>query len=73
PVEPGQAAVRELNRALLRRCGGPEEIRWIALPCGTALELDCDLIRLLRDGEEIDECRFPGWRDFIAAHGVSGQ
>ena len=70
PVEPGNAPVADLNRILCGRIDGPEEIRWLALPCGTALEVDRGLIRLLRDGEEIDDGRFPGWREFIAAHGV---
>jgi SAM-dependent methyltransferase len=70
PVEPGRAPVEALNRAILRRLGGPEEIRWLALPCGTALEVDLGLMRQLRDGEEIDEDRFPGWRSFLASHGV---
>jgi hypothetical protein len=52
------------------RVDGPEEIRWLALPCGTAMEVDRGLMRLLRDGGEIDQSRFPGWRDFMSAHGV---
>jgi hypothetical protein len=71
PVEPGCAPVGELNRALCRRLGGPEEIRWLALPCGTARQLDGELLRLMRDGEEIDEEQFPGWRAFLAAHGLA--
>jgi hypothetical protein len=27
-------------------------------------------MRRLRDGEKIDEDRFPGWRGFLAAHGL---
>lgn len=70
PVEAGRAQVAALNRALLGRLDGPEEIRWLASPCGTALELDLGLIRLLRDGEDIDDGRFPGWRDLLASHGL---
>jgi ubiquinone/menaquinone biosynthesis C-methylase UbiE len=70
PAEPGSAAVNALNRALWGRLDGPEEIRWLALPCGTASEVDRDLIRLLRDGEEISDDRFPGWREFLASHGL---
>ena len=70
PVEPRRAAVDALNRSLCARIGGPEEIRWLALPCGTAVAVDPDLLRLLRDGGEIDQSRFPGWRDFMGAHGV---
>jgi hypothetical protein len=71
PVEPGRAPVGGLNRALCRRLGGPEEIRWLALPCGTARQVDGELLRLMRDGEEIDEEKFPGWRAFLAAHGLA--
>src|SRR5262249_35705757 len=61
PVEPGHASVETLNRAVFGRLDGPEEIRWLTLPCGTALEVDLGLMRRLRDGEEISEDGFPGW------------
>jgi hypothetical protein len=70
PAEPGRASVAELNRALSGRVGGPEQIRWLALPCGTAVEVDPGLLRALRDGQSIDDRRFPGWREFLAAHGL---
>lgn len=70
PVEPGMAETGRLNRVLAGRVDSPEEIRWLALPCGTAIEADSGLIRLLRDGSEIDETQFPGWRDFLASHGL---
>jgi SAM-dependent methyltransferase len=70
PVEAGCVPVAALNRALWGRLDGPEEIRWLTLPCGTAVEVDRGLLRLLRDGAEIDDDRFPGWQGFLAAHGV---
>jgi SAM-dependent methyltransferase len=70
PVEPGRAPVDTLNRAVFRRLDGPEDIRWLTLPCGTALNVDPGLMRTLRDCEEIDEDKFPGWRTFLAAHGL---
>jgi SAM-dependent methyltransferase len=73
PAEPGNATVGDLNRILHGRIDGPEEIRWLALPCGTALEIDRGLMRLLRDGDEIDEKQFPSWRDFLALHGIFGR
>ncbi len=73
PVEPGQARVERLNRALWRRLGGPDEIGWLALPCGTALEADRRLLGTLRDSAAIDERRHPGWRGFLAAHGIVPQ
>ncbi len=66
PAEPGHASVADLNLALCRRVDGPEEIRWLALPCGTAVEVDPGLLRALRDGQPLDE----GWRDFFASHGL---
>jgi SAM-dependent methyltransferase len=70
PVEPGRAPVETINRAVFRRLDGPDEIRWLTLPCGTALDVDPGLMRALRDREEIDEDKFPGWRTFLAAHGL---
>jgi len=70
PTEPGNAPVGDLNRILYGRIDGPEEIRWLALPCGTAVEVDRGLMRLLRDGGGIDESQFPDWREFLASHGV---
>ena len=70
PVEPGHAPVKTLNRAIFHRLDGPEEIHWLTLPCGTALDVDLGLMRRLRDSEKIDEDRFPGWRGFLASHGL---
>jgi SAM-dependent methyltransferase len=70
PIEPGRAPVEILNRAIFRRLDGPEEIRWLTLPCGTALDVDPSLMRRLRDGEKIDEDEFPGWHGFLISHGL---
>jgi hypothetical protein len=70
PAEPGHTSVAALNRALCRRVDGPEEIRWLALPCGTAVAVEPDLLRALRDGRPVDDDRFPGWREFLASHGL---
>ncbi len=70
PVGSGSEPVERLNRAIWRRLGGPEEIGWLALPCGTAIEADRDLLGLLRDSGQIDEGRYPGWSDFLASLGV---
>ena len=70
PVEPRRAPVEALNRAIFRRLDGPEEIRWLSLPCGTALKVDLGLMRRLRDGEKINEDQFPGWRGFLASHAL---
>ena len=73
PVEPGCEPVANLNRAIWRRLDGSEEIRWLALPCGSAHETDRGLLRLLRDGATIDDERYPGWRGFLASHGIFAQ
>jgi SAM-dependent methyltransferase len=70
PVEPGRAEVTDLNRILWGRVDGTEEIRWLALPCGTAVEVDRRLMRLLRDTGEIDDTQFAGWPGFLASHGL---
>jgi SAM-dependent methyltransferase len=66
PAEPGHASVTDFNRVLCGRVDGPEEIRWLALPCGTAVEVDRGLLRGLRDGQPFDD----GWRHFLAYHGL---
>jgi SAM-dependent methyltransferase len=73
PVEPGCEPVVMLNCAIRQRLDSREEIRWLALPCGTALETDRGLLRLLRDGMTIDDERYPGWRGFLASHGLLAQ
>lgn len=70
PVEGGGPAVDAVNHALWRQLDKLEEVPWLAVPCGTALAVDSDLLAQLRDGVEIDEGRFPGWRDFLAPHGI---
>jgi len=73
PVEPGREPVERLNHAIWQRLDGPEEIRWLALPCGTALETDRGLLRRLRDGMTIAGERYSGWRGFLASHGLFAQ
>jgi len=69
PVETGAAPVDRINRAIFDRLDGTDEILWLALPCGTALPVERDLLRGLRAGD-LDDSRFPGWREFLAAHGL---
>lgn len=64
PVERERVPVEPLNRVLRRRLGGAQETPLIALPCGTALEVDHQLLRLL--GSDMG----PAWRDFLASHGL---
>src|SRR5204862_7013958 len=51
PAETTRVPVGPLNRALRRRLGKTEEIPVIALPCGTALDIDHELLGLLRGGD----------------------
>ncbi|MFI4948710.1 MAG: class I SAM-dependent methyltransferase [Alphaproteobacteria bacterium] len=64
PVETGRIPVEALNRALRRRPTATHETPLIALPCGTALELDRHFLGHL--GGEMNRAR----RDFLALHGV---
>ncbi len=64
PAETARTPVTALNEALRRRLGSTQEIPLIALPCGTALELDHQLLGLLSGEME------PAWRDFLALHEV---
>jgi hypothetical protein len=58
-----------MNAAISRRLGGPEEIAYVALPCGTALPVN-DPVRLLLRGDTGGDVEYDEWRDFLAAHGV---
>lgn len=68
PVEKTRVPVGALNRALRRQLGGPEDIPVLALPCGTALDLDAELLGLMR-GDFAGE-RGAAWREFLAMHGI---
>ncbi|MGC2414449.1 MAG: hypothetical protein WA459_17320, partial [Stellaceae bacterium] len=63
-VETARIPVEALNRALSRRLATAHETPLIALPCGTALELDHQFLGLI--GGEMN----PAWRDFLTLHGV---
>jgi SAM-dependent methyltransferase len=69
PAETTRTPVGPLNRALRRRLGRNDEIPAIALPCGTALDIDHELLGLLRGGDG-DGGMGAGWREFLALHGV---
>ena len=70
PVEGSRIATGNLNDAIYRRLGGPEEIRFLALPCGTALPIDDVLLRLIKERKTIKEDDDRGWENILAAHGV---
>jgi len=64
PVETGRVPVEALNHALRRRLGEAEETPLVALPCGTAIELDRQLLAMLHGDLG------PAWRDFLVLHGL---
>jgi hypothetical protein len=66
-VEGTGTPVSKLNEAIYRRLGGPEEIRFLPLPCGTALPIDDVLLSLIKGGEKA-ECS--EWRDLLMANGL---
>ena len=69
PVESTRTSVAAMNTALVRRLGGPEEIPYLALPCGTAIGIN-DKMRSLLRGQTGDGDEFAEWRGFLAAQGV---
>jgi SAM-dependent methyltransferase len=71
PVESHAVSVSALNQAIRRRLGGSEEIRYLALPCGTALEIE-DACRGLLDGKRRKVAGKHGdWLKFLASHNLS--
>jgi len=71
PVEPHRVSVVSVNEAIRRRLSGPEEIRYLALPCGTATAIDDALLRLLRYGRRTNAGKHRDWQDFFTSHGLS--
>jgi SAM-dependent methyltransferase len=70
PVESRRVCVSAVNEAILRRFGGPEELHYLALPCGTALAIDDALLRALRDGRTTGGGKHGDWQDFLASHDI---
>jgi SAM-dependent methyltransferase len=71
PVESHAVSVSALNQAIRRRLGGSEEIRYLALPCGTALEIE-DACRGLLDGKRRKVAEKHGdWLKFLVSHNIS--
>lgn len=68
PAETSRTPVGPLNRALRRRVGKADEIPAVALPCGTALDMDRELLERL-SGEGSAATR-SDWREFLELHGV---
>jgi SAM-dependent methyltransferase len=69
PVERQHVSVGKLNEAIGRRFGGPDEIRFLALPCGTALPIDDDLLPLVYGrGRGVGDTG--EWSDFLSVYGA---
>jgi SAM-dependent methyltransferase len=73
PVEQRRTSVSALNEAIRRRLGGPEELLYLALPCGTALAVDDVLLRLLRGGRQAGVGKHGDWQEFLRSHGLQNQ
>jgi SAM-dependent methyltransferase len=81
PVENSQASVSKLNQAIFNRLDGAEPIHLLGSPCGTALSLDAEMLKRLRDngfvkpetGEDAQpaEIEFAQLLDFLLAQGAS--
>lgn len=66
PVERSSSAVGELNKAIDRR-----NLRYLALPCGTALLIEDDaLLSAIRAGHDAANEEGRVWRDFLANYGI---
>ena len=66
PVERSRSAVEDLNEAIGRR-----NLRYLALPCGTALLIDDDaLLSAIRGGGVVKNEEGHKWRDFLAKYGI---
>jgi len=69
PVEGGHAEVGNFNQ--VARLSGSEEVRQVALPCGTAISLAPELERLLLEGDTTPpDDDLTAWRDFFTSHGL---
>jgi hypothetical protein len=64
-------SVSALNQTIRHRLGGSEEIRYLALPCATGLEIE-DACRGLLDGKRGKVAGKHGdWLKFLAYHTIS--
>ena len=70
PVERNSSPVANLNQAIYRRLGAPDEIRFLALPCGTALPMQDVLLSLIKGSETVKQDERVRWEGFLAAYGV---
>jgi SAM-dependent methyltransferase len=70
PVESRRVSVSAVNEAIRRRLSGPEELLYLALPCGTALAIEDALLRFLRSGKRKGVGKLGDWQDFLASHGL---
>lgn len=61
PVESNPASVAALNQAIFSRVGSPREIRYVALPFGTAVTASRELLNCLKNGEPRPEDAMGAW------------
>ncbi len=68
PVEDEDAAAA-VNRAIGERLGGPEQINYVALRCGTAVRAKEAILRAFRDGDAApDDAATAAWLHYLTAH-----
>jgi SAM-dependent methyltransferase len=70
PVEGGAGDVSGVNREVLARLGRPDEMRLIALACGTAVAATPQLLSDLRAGRTSPKGASPAWRSYLDAYGA---
>jgi SAM-dependent methyltransferase len=70
PVDPGAGGAEAFNRAVFDRLGGPDELKLLALDCGTALAAGPALLAALKVANGDARGSAAAWRRHFAAYGA---
>ena len=70
PVEGRTAPVSAVNTAILQHLDGPDELRCLALPCGTALSLDRAVLAALKGGGSVDDPKVATWLELLEIYDI---
>jgi SAM-dependent methyltransferase len=68
PVEPGRSPVATFNAVVLDRLGGPDELRCLALNCGTGVKAAPELLKRMRMGARLTGKQWGAWNEYLAIH-----
>lgn len=69
PVEAEDASADAVNRAICERLGGPEQIDYVALCCGTAVRAKEPILRAFRDRDAAPaDPTTAAWLHYLIAH-----